>query len=113
MRYIRTKVGIYDMEKSIYRFFDGRHPVPAAHCLDFEKDPSSCKCSDTIEELCDEFVEISPYNSLHLFYSTFNEAKTMNHCGYVFGMNWVFDKNNIPTLKAVAKINVNGELELL
>ena len=122
MKYVRTSEGkIAEVKKGMLvkeTFLGQKYLVyeecPMVAVIDSDGDLGTVvEEADIIEELCDEFVEISPYNPLHLFYGTFNEAKTMSHCGYVFGMNWVFDKNNVPTLKAVAKMNVTGELELI
>ena len=52
MKYIRTKNGIYDLDKSIWYEFTGRK-VKMPYCEEYEKQPKLCKTADTIVELCD------------------------------------------------------------
>ena len=89
------------------------------------------KQADTIEELCDELIIKNPNNdgdfNKKVFVTTnrweilLNE-KHAKHCinrdiyeydVEIFGAIWTYDSDGVPTLKAVAKMNDKGELELL
>ena len=52
MKYIRTKDGIYDIEKSTFHFFEGGIEI-VSYCKQFEQNLDLCKTANTIEELCD------------------------------------------------------------
>lgn len=57
MKYIRTKYGIYEVEKKERAYFEGQpwlYYCKGKYDLVEEKDV--LKQADTIEELCDEFV---------------------------------------------------------
>ena len=117
MKYIRTKDGIYDLDKSIWHEFTGRK-VKIPYCEEYEKQLALCRTADTIEELCDEFVlenEIKDDEKYSVLtksqFAFFKKAiietipVTKQKC---FGAVWT-DKGLI----YVAKINDKGELELL
>lgn len=106
MKYIRTKDGIYDLDKSIWYEFTG-HKVRMPYCEEYEKQPELCETADTIEELCDRFVVVEhglddPFNV------DFEIAKTFIGKAKVYGAIWTEWG-----LKYVAKMNEKGELELL
>ena len=105
MRYIRTKNGIYDLDKSIWYEFTGRK-VRMPYCEEYEKQPGLCKTVDTIKELCDEFVGINDGKPQMLRFVPYACAQYWN--GGVYGAIWT-DKGLI----YVAKMNEKGELELL
>lgn len=105
MRYIRTKNGIYDLDKSIWYEFTGRK-VRMPYCEEYEKQPGLCKTADTIKELCDEFVGINDGKPQMLRFVPYACAQYWN--GGVYGAIWT-DKGLI----YVAKMNEKGELELL
>ena len=119
MKYIRTKDGIYDLDKSILYEFTG-HKVKMPYCEEYEKQPELCKTADTIEELCDEFVLDHPLfgDSCKCLYHSFEKAKNgikkrsdnaHNLCNFnIYGAIWTSKG-----LIYVAKINDKDELELL
>lgn len=103
MKYIRTKDGIYDLDKSIWYEFTGRK-VRMPYCEEYEKQPGLCKTVDTIKELCDEFVMISDgKHKLDIGCHSYGDKKIQ-----IYGAIWT-DKGLI----YVAKMNEKGELELL
>ena len=103
MKYIRTEDNIwqYDRNRNVVRpSEDGKSVV---YWLNFDE-KEIIKQSDTIEELCDEFVFEETYSSgLKRHIITEDVA-----VGTQFGAIWT-DKGLI----YVAKMNDNGELELL
>ena len=103
-KYIRTKNGIYDLYKSIWREFTGRK-IKTPYCEEYEKQPKLCKSADTIEELCDRFVVIYE-NEKPVPYKNYLDALATQK--EVYGAIWT-DKGLI----YVAKMNNKGELELL
>ena len=117
MRYIRTKDGIYDLDKSIWYEFTGRK-VRMPYCEEYEKQPGLCKTVETIEELCDEFVLDHPLfgDNCKCLYHSFEKAKNgikkrsdNAHNLYdfiIYGAIWT-DKGLI----YVAKMNKEGELK--
>lgn len=111
MKYIRTKDGIYDLEKSLFYFFDGCVKV-VSHCEQFEENSDNCKATDTIEELCDDFVVIGYEKTLRpqIIYGQNIKKfyqKNKNTCE-IYGAIWTEWG-----LKYVAKMNEKGELELI
>lgn len=106
MKYIRTKDGIYKwgtfnfVGKNIEKEFFSK---PSNTIFQSEV----LSESDTVEELCDEFVIINNENEMEVIHN-FNFAK--NSCIYdvLYGAIWT-DKGLI----YVAKMNDTGELELL
>lgn len=83
------------------------------------------KQADTIEELCDEFVLDHPLfaNNCKTLYHSFEKAKNGikklsgdAHDLYsfeIFGAIWIKGERGEPVLKAVARMNEKGQLELL
>ena len=104
MRYIRTKNGIYDLYKSIWREFTGRK-IKTPYCEEYEKQPKLCKSADTIKELCDRFVVIYE-NEEPVPYKNYLDALATQK--EVYGAIWT-DKGLI----YVAKMNEKGGLEWL
>lgn len=137
MRYIRTKEGII-VDTTKYKnvvertFRDKVVAIDLNHWgQDNDKYPTWIDIkdivnqADTIEELCDEFV-IHYANGYHLI--TIKDGETTFKDGFdygfklkfalengyeIYGAIWVIDSNGAPTLKSVAKMNKEGELELL
>jgi len=112
MKYIRTKDGIYDLDKSIWCEFTG-HKVKMPYCEEFEKQPELCKTADTIEELCDEFVIVDDFdkgiNTLwHTKVFSLQEVRKMVKYNEIYGAIWT-DKGLI----YVAKMNAEGVLCLI
>ena len=104
MKYIRTKDGIYDLDKSILYEFTG-HKIKMPYYEEYEKQPELCKTTDTIEELCDEFVYVDEgcYPEISDELDLMQTKSTI-----IYGAIWT-DKGLI----YVAKMNNKGELELL
>ena len=127
MKYIRTKDGkIHEIvlkQSNIYfvkaNLSDGSD-IFGDFCYSQE---DIFKESDTIEELCDEFVSknkllspkyIDPRESeLQSWKNCFEEELIVKCNKEIWGCIWVFDDNGAPTLKPVAKMNENGDLKLL
>ena len=137
MKYVRTKNGIYEVEKKERAYFEGQ---PWLYCCkgkyELVEEKDIIKQADAIEDLCDVYVivveidgqkqkyvralyDVDEYNPFN-----FEEAKTMR--SYIIGMLAEnFGSDGIKTdllygavwtdegLRYVAKTNVQGELELL
>ena len=75
------------------------------------------KKSNDIKELCDEFVVFYENHASGIVYHDLEWAKTKaqksSNKSIICGAIWVIDKNGIPTLKSVAKVNEKGDLEPL
>lgn len=121
MRYIRTKDGIYEVISSNCGW-----EIPVYANNDFgEKyiqEDDIIKQADTIEELCDVYIEeYLDYKSVILKSDLYRgedgswrkEIGLPEHKIKIYGAIWVIDNNGAPTLKSVVKMNENGELELL
>lgn len=97
MKYIRTKNGIYEVKtKMIFN-----------HIKEY-------RLADTIDELCDCFVAIGKkhyiWDKQHCLGLTFEQVK-QSYSAYdfeIYGAIWTDDG-----LIYVAKMNANGELELI
>lgn len=113
MRYIRTKNGIYDLYKGIWREFTGRK-IKTPYCEEYEKQPKLCKSADTIEELCDELVFDNVYHSRmtpSAMHTKENQEVIKSYLKQnivCYGAIWTSKG-----LIYVAKMNDEGELELL
>lgn len=113
MEYIRTKDGIYKAAE-IKGMIVARGGV--AYSCDIAdvhfpivfKEKDIAKQSDTIEELCDEFVSV--YDKYHDHWDNLKECLQLCWDGgaEIYGAIWT-DKGLI----YVAKMNEKGELELL
>lgn len=127
MKYIRTKSGyIFDKENLDMTFHGSQEEynfwkqyLRAEHLNQhyFLAD-KILKEANTIEELCDEFIEVGngkPFLSEVRFKHWDKQTKNiLNKQGTeVYGAIWILDYNGSPTLKSVAKMNKKGELELL
>ena len=122
MKYIRTKCGIYDFDKSTFHEFTG-HKVIMPYCEEYEKQPELCKTSDTIEELCDDFVwdnKLLGKGNVDFETKTTYVSKggfiPFADWGYeIYGAIWVKLTSDAGGwgLVPVAKMNNKGELELL
>ena len=135
MKYIRTKDGIYELE---HIYMDGiifhgsvEYDREGNVIYDIDDKTTFITQADTIKELCDELIIKNPNNdgdfNKKVFVTTnrweilLNE-KHAKHCinrdiyeydVEIFGAIWTYDSDGVPTLKAVAKMNDKGELELL
>lgn len=113
MKYIRTKDGIYDLDKSIWYEFTGRK-VRMPYCEEYEKQPGLCKTVETIEELCDELIFDNVYHSRMAPSAMHTKENQKIIKGYLnqkivcYGAIWT-NKGLI----FVAKMNNKGKLELL
>ena len=97
-KYIRTKDSVYELSN---KYSQTPEEVQIALMT------GNYKQSDTIEELCDEFVSID-YTLKNKYYH-FNSLEEINLIyDEVYGAIWT-DKG----LKYVAKMNEKGELELI
>jgi len=104
MKYIRTKDGIFEVNWFDADEFGDENGEPHSNC-EIEQE------ADTIEELCDEFVWISPKNEHAINHSPIGVQrihKRTNPELEIYGAIWT-DKGLI----YVAKMNDKGELELL
>ena len=104
MKYIRTKDGVYEIE----RYYEPRDYYWIKQDCDqpIVGDEIISK-ADTIEELCDEFVHKNyAFKSLQELYDYWEDMYSYDKPTY--GAIWT-DKGLI----YVAKMNENGELELL
>lgn len=109
MKYVRTKDGIYELDKykEKYHYFKVNGSAYKLQKI------SECKQANTIEELCDEFVVMSGYSFRHDTFKTLRNA--IKHSKlfpfevmYIYGAIWT----DIGLIY-VAKMNDKGELELL
>lgn len=74
------------------------------------------KESDTIKELCDEFLVCHNGKIICQFAKNVWDYESIKYLGTsndFYGAIWVFDDNGAPTLKPVAKMNEKGDLELI
>ena len=115
--YIRTKDGVYDTSKGLYT------PSIKMYAIGIKTiyEDDIIKQSDTIEELCDEFVLIEPRGDGGEKYSLRDKKSFIeDYIGYehidivlsyytIYGAIWVKGKGLI----YVAKMNENGVLELI
>lgn len=119
MKYIRTKDGIYSVYTDDLNLNDEIDTeiagFRAMYCRDLSKSISKediIKVADTIEELCDEFVWITPENEKHIKPKS-GDGLWLLCCNYkdghkIYGAIWT-DKGLI----YVAKMNDKGELCLI
>lgn len=107
MKYIRTKNGIYE-----YVGYDNECIIPSpiikckdklTHCLNSD----IIQQADTIEELCDEFIEYGN-RPIVITQANVKEGRMRGKTPVILGAIWT-NKGLI----YVAKINEKGELELL
>ena len=124
MKYVRLKDGIYEVHETeskplrvniAYWKKDG--------IVSIIRKSEVIKEAGTIRELCDEIV-VDDYSSPNCKPFCYCEswdkvlngriAKSLKDIKTnIYGAIWVFDSNGAPTLKPVAKLNEEGELELL
>lgn len=121
MKYIRTKDGeIHTIVRDEDISKEEKAKCPDNCILVYANNIFGCsiinenkiiKQADTIEELCDEFV----YCKMLITKEDVKEILNSEDykCKEIYGAIWVFDSNGTPTLKSVAKMNENGDLELL
>lgn len=107
MKYIRTKDGIYELDKykEKYHYFKVNG---SAYKL---QKVSECKQADTIEELIDEYVRVhKTFNNRSMICDKELAISSSKHPKHydVYGSIWVDGE-----LHKVAKMNEKGELELL
>lgn len=118
MKYIRTKDGVYEIKGAnlitkSFTIYKGKRQC-------FVKEKDIIKQADTIKELCDSWILVDRDNVQPIVFNINDDniAKTYKdnkdkHNFTLFAAIWVFDSNGTPTLKPLAKMNENGELELL
>ena len=110
MKWIRTPIGIYDLENSVLYDFDGLCKYHISHCEYYENNPDECRTSDLLEELCDCFV----IDETHYMESDLKEMVLYRDCiagglkTTIYGAIWTEWG-----LKYVAKMNDKGGLELI
>ena len=104
MKYIRTKDGIYDLEKYCITNASKKVLHSIITGVDDNKDIEIINQANTIEELCDEFV-VEDRDEFAIFHNLKLAKQTK---GIIYGAIWT-DKGLI----YVAKMNEKGVLELL
>lgn len=108
MKYIRTKDTIFKVVEEtdiIYKVVakNKKNIYSKSKCQTYV-----LESADTIEELCDEFVCERPSGETYILDKPFNLKAQQKYIGEIFGTIWT-NKGLI----YVAKMNDNGELELL
>ena len=109
MRYVRTKDGVYS--EKLTKINDNKVYVRDL-CCDYEEYTYAGEVinqADTIEELCDEFVDEEQYyiiKNKNLIKDIPNKSELKNH--KIYGAIWTSKG-----LIYVAKLNDKGELELI
>ena len=109
--YVRTKDGVYEVEKEECGFYCCKGLEMAIAPYDEEV----IKQSENLEELCDEFVKVDnsdnkPYRPFIIYGRSLGELNERQKCNEsLYGAIWVKGKGLI----YVAKMNENGELELI
>ena len=98
MKYIRTKDGIAKLDDDWALF-----------CKEYANN----KQANTIEELCDEFVNQKMILSKQDIKDILKYAKDELKEEIIYGAIWIILPNGAPRLEPVAKMNDKGELELL
>lgn len=109
MKYVRTKYGVYEVEKKERAYFKGQpwlYYLKGKYNVVEEKD--ILKQADTLKELIDEYVCVMPSGETFLLDKNTDLKAQVNYVGDVYGEIWVDGE-----LHKVAKINEKGELELL
>lgn len=120
MKYIKTITGVYERPKDVY-IRDNKIPCYVGFSLRWD---DIIKESDTIDELCDEFI-IYYANGYHLininddeitFKDGFDYGFTLKSAledGYeIYGAVWTKKEDKEPILKSVAKMDEKGCLKL-
>lgn len=120
-KYIRVEDGVYeifDTHDDCSNHFGYKYDEYCTVLLD-EEDIKNYRQSDTIKELCDEFVFVDgdcdpllcTYEELIYWfnYSKEQQFKTRN----CYGAIWIKGEHNEPILKSVAKMNEERKLELI
>lgn len=118
MKYIKTKNNILDIKDTIRTRDEKKLLNYDGEWVDILKQV------DTIEELCDEFIYENKVNNKY-FLCFYNKVinRWCNRCSYwplseeekktIKGAIWTEGEHGEPILKAVARMNDKGELELL
>lgn len=109
MKYIRTEDNIYKVSQGIF----GDYPIDRKGNVLGMPLPTVIKSADTIEELCDEFVEAHKVLKNQVFEKSYfdvvsEQVRNGAPIGNLYGAIWT-DKGLI----YVAKMNKKGELKLL
>lgn len=120
MKYIRTKDKIYNTKELRAADYLTDNPYVNKHGACIYKNTIISK-ADTIEELCDEFVMLclcdnngnkqSPIIMQNL--SLLIGCMDANYGYAIYGAIWTIGEHGEPILKAVARMNENGDFELL
>lgn len=106
MKYVRTKDGIYEVEKKERAYFEGQPWLYYCKWHGVVEEKDILKQADTIEELCDEFVCLENKMTFHNL-ETITSSCNLKHLT-IYGAIWT-DKGLI----YVAKMNEDGELCLI
>lgn len=118
MKYIRTKDGVYEIE----RYYEPRDYYWVKQ--DYDNQPIGSeevlKQADTIEELCDTYVikgefgiYLVGFDELDRHAMGQTKEELLSGKLEAYGAIWVIDDNGAPTLKSVAKANKDGKLCLI
>ena len=123
MKYLKTKYGIMTIDFEIDTELPTTIGIHTAECDVGEyQGIEVLKQSESIKELCDEFVGIrksnhKPYigrpNGFSWFQETNGWVGRLDNYESIYGAIWTFDNEGTPTLKSVAKMNMKGDFELL
>lgn len=127
MKYIRTKSGIYEVdEKEMIACPNEDGTTDVYYKLESGKLVNRndiIKESDSLEKLCDHLIVVEKGSSMlpslqhrflgdlfldHSYDKMFQENKIE-----VYGAIWIKGKDEEPILKSVAKMNIEGVLELI
>lgn len=119
MRYIRTKDGVHEVLFKHKLLIGDETYYMTAHRGFYSYEVLSQ--SDDIKDLCDAFVKKSKKQDNNYFVIDADELyafdrkykETRLDIYYYYAAIWVFDDNDLPVLKPVAKLNEKERLELL
>ena len=113
MKYVRTKDEIYELQETK----NGEKYLVRTNELIPLWNKNAYRIfmeANSIENLCDAFVNVGDDGECcfmsKLVYKAFKHKISKRN---VYGAIWVFDGDDTPTLKPVAKMNEKGEWKLL
>lgn len=115
MKYIRTEKGIYKSDRKDIVIHEDY--ISNYEQIIYHTNEKILKQSDTIEELCDEFVFVGQDNmpilmeTLQKCLERIKDLGLTNH--KIYGAIWIQLSNSSCGLKPVVQANEKGELELL
>lgn len=107
MSFIRTKNGIYELKEN------GIGQTPTS--IQISIITGEYLQADTIKELIDEFVvvDVNSYWTYQALKFDLEQLKESFDNVIIYGAIWIKGENGEPILKSVAKMNEEGNLELL